>query len=80
MIHGPSNVKFVMICYPHSDTILEYQSDYDRTFFFFQQDSATATTAPNSMHCLCTVFGESVISRGLWPPLLPDLNWCHHIK
>jgi hypothetical protein len=40
------------------------------------QDNATAHTANNSMVALHEVFGERVISRGLWPPRSPDLNPC----
>jgi hypothetical protein len=28
------------------------------------------------MHCLQSVFGDVIISRGLWPPYFPDLNMC----
>lgn len=39
--------------------------------FFFLEDSATAD---NSLHCLEIIFGGRIISRGLWPLHLPDLN------
>jgi hypothetical protein len=41
---------------------------------FFQLDSAKAQTANNSMYWLESIFGDRIISRGLWPPYLPDLN------
>lgn len=41
---------------------------------FFQQDNATAHTAHASMDLLGDVFGERVISQGLWPPRSPDLT------
>jgi hypothetical protein len=36
----------------------------------------TSHTAKNSTVALDEVFGERVISRGLWPPRSPDLNSC----
>lgn len=40
----------------------------------FQQDSATAHTARVSMALLADVFGDRIISQGLWPPRSPDLT------
>jgi hypothetical protein len=39
----------------------------------FQQDSATAHTAPVSM-MLLHVFGHRLISKDIWPPQLPDIT------
>jgi hypothetical protein len=44
------------------------------TYCWFQQDGATAHTANNSIKLLNEIFGESVISRNLWPTLSPDLT------
>jgi hypothetical protein len=44
------------------------------TYFWFQQDGATAHTGNNSMKLLNEIFGERVISRNLWPPRSPDLT------
>ena len=41
---------------------------------WFQQDGATAHTARVSMAAVSEVFGDRVISRGLWPPRSPDLT------
>jgi hypothetical protein len=41
---------------------------------WFQQDSATALTAGQSMTLLSEIFGDCVISKDLWPPRSPDLN------
>lgn len=41
---------------------------------FFQQDGATPHTARQSMTMLHQVFGERLISKGLWPPRSPDLT------
>ena len=41
---------------------------------WFQQDGATAHTARVSMAAVGDVFGDCVISRGLWPPRSPDLT------
>ena len=54
----------------------ERLSDYERTYAFFQQDNASSRTANNSVRCLQSVFGDRIISRGLWPPYSPDLNPC----
>jgi hypothetical protein len=40
------------------------------------QDNATAHTGKLSLNALNVVFGERVISRGLWPPRSSDLNPC----
>jgi hypothetical protein len=40
----------------------------------FQQDSATAHTAFNTMQYLRQFFGNRVISRGIWPSRSPDLT------
>ena len=41
---------------------------------WFQQDGATAHTARVSMAAVSEVFGDRVISHGLWPPRLPDFT------
>ena len=41
---------------------------------FFQQDNATAHTSHQSMRLLGEIFGERIISQGLWPPRSPDLT------
>jgi hypothetical protein len=51
-------------------------TDEEKSYGHFMQDNATAHTANNSMVALDEVFGERVISRGLWPPRSPDLNPC----
>jgi hypothetical protein len=43
------------------------------TYSWFQQDSAAAHTANNSMKLLHETLGERVISRNLWSPRSPDL-------
>jgi hypothetical protein len=35
---------------------------------------ATAHTASMSMQALSSVFGDRIISSGIWPACLPDLN------
>jgi hypothetical protein len=51
-------------------------NEHDRRFAFFQQDSATPHTARDSMEELRQVFGDRIISRGLWPARSPYLNPC----
>ena len=41
---------------------------------WFQQDGAIAHTARVIMAAVSEVFGDCVISRGLWPPRSPDLT------
>jgi len=41
---------------------------------WFKQDSATAHTAASTMVILHEFFGEKLISKGLWPPISPDLT------
>ena len=41
---------------------------------FFQQDSATAHTSNHTVKFLNELFGERIISKGLWPPRSPDLS------
>jgi hypothetical protein len=51
-------------------------TDEEKSYGHFMQDNATVHTANNSMVALDEVFGERVISRGLWPPRSHDLNPC----
>lgn len=41
---------------------------------WFQQDGASAHTARTSLQYLEEVFGNRIISRGIWPPRSPDLT------
>jgi inhibitor of nuclear factor kappa-B kinase subunit alpha len=54
----------------------ELRNEHDRRFAFFQQDSATPHTARDSVEELRQVFGDRIVSRGLWPARSPDLNPC----
>jgi len=40
----------------------------------FQQDSPTAHTAASTMEIPHELFGENVISKGVWPPRSPDCS------
>lgn len=51
-------------------------SHYERENGYFQQDSATAHTAHNSLNDIKEVFEDRIISQGLWPPRSPDLTVC----
>jgi hypothetical protein len=48
----------------------------ERMYGVFQPDSATAHMAYVSMEALLKVFGDHIISHGLWPPRSPDLVPC----
>jgi hypothetical protein len=41
------------------------------------QDNTTAHTANHSMNEINQVFGDRVVTTGLWPPRSPDLNPCY---
>ena len=41
---------------------------------WFQQDGATSRTSRSSMNELGLLFGDSVVSKSLWPPRSPDLT------
>jgi hypothetical protein len=36
----------------------------------------TIVLSINSMHCGENAFGDSIVEKGLWPHLSPDLNPC----
>jgi hypothetical protein len=54
----------------------EQLTDDESQYGYFQQDNATAHTAPNSMSALQEVFDDRIVSTGLWPPRSPDLGVC----
>jgi hypothetical protein len=43
----------------------------------FQQDSTTTYIARVSMQALSNVFGDRIISSGIWPVYSTDLNPCN---
>jgi hypothetical protein len=45
-------------------------------YAWFQQGSATANIADNSLTALKGVFGNRIISCGLWPAQSPELTSC----
>ena len=49
-------------------------SEDKKLYSYFMQDNATAHTAHESMTAIQHVFDDRVISCGLWPARLPDLN------
>jgi hypothetical protein len=51
-------------------------TEEERLYGWFQQDSATVHTARMSMQALSNVFGDRLISSGIWPAYSPDLNPC----
>ena len=50
------------------------QLDDELSIAYFQQDGATSHTSHASMAEIQSFFGDRVISKGLWPPRLPDLT------
>ena len=55
---------------PFFDQLMEQEKQQG----WFQQDGATAHMARVRMAAVGEVFGDRVISRGLWPPGSPDLT------
>jgi hypothetical protein len=55
----------------------EQLTENERLYGYFQQDNATAYTAPNSVSALQEMFDDRIIITGLWPPRSPDLSVCH---
>jgi hypothetical protein len=51
-------------------------TEEERLYSVFQQDSATANMAYISLEALWEVFGDHIISHGLWPPRSPNLTPC----
>ncbi|GFT12869.1 DUF4817 domain-containing protein [Trichonephila clavipes] len=48
------------------------RSPFKRPYTWLQQDGATRHTSRDSMEVLTKFFDDHVISKGLWPPRLPD--------
>ena len=51
-------------------------TDEEKDYAYFIQNNATAHTANDTMLELTNIFGDCILSRGLWPPRSPDLNPC----
>jgi hypothetical protein len=49
-------------------------TEEERLYHWFQQDSATGHTACMSMQALSDVFGDRIISSGIWTACSPGLN------
>ncbi|PSN41908.1 hypothetical protein C0J52_06823 [Blattella germanica] len=65
-----SDVYIDQIIYPFLSLLNE--DEIQRCFF--QQDNATPHTSNKSLKVLNELFGERIISKGLWPPRSPDLT------
>jgi hypothetical protein len=62
-------------------------TEEETLYGWFQQDSATAHTTRIYMQALSDVFGDRIVSSGIWPAHSPDLNtcdfffwWCWKVK
>jgi hypothetical protein len=51
-------------------------TEKERLYDWFQQDSATAHTAHMSVQALSDVFGDRIISSGIWPASSLSRNPC----
>jgi hypothetical protein len=49
-------------------------TEEERLYGYFQQDSANEHTAGNSMAAISDVFGDTVISEGVWSVSSPDIT------
>jgi hypothetical protein len=52
-------------------------TEEDSLYGWFQQDSASAHTACMSMQRLSDVFGNKIISSGIWSAGSPEFNPCY---
>jgi hypothetical protein len=52
------------------EPFLQTPTEEEKQYAYFQQDNASQ----HSMEALHEIFGERIISRGLWPPRSPDLS------
>jgi hypothetical protein len=65
------------------EKFLAQLTEEERPYVWFQPDSATAHTADDSVVALEGLFGDNIISLGLWPARSPDLTprdfylWCN---
>jgi hypothetical protein len=54
---------------------------HEREYVIFQQDGATCHTSCESLSRIHDVFTEEqTVTKGLWPPRLPDLSTCGYLK
>jgi hypothetical protein len=53
-------------------------TEEEKLYGYFMQDGTMAHTADFSVAVLEEVFGERLITCGLWPPRSPDLNPCDY--
>jgi hypothetical protein len=51
-------------------------TEEEQLYMWLQQDSATSHTTDDSLVALEEVFGDKIISHGLWPAYSPDLTPC----
>jgi len=56
------------------NTFVNQLDDEELSTGYFQQDGATSHTSHASMAEIQSFFGDRIISKGLWPPHLPDLT------
>jgi hypothetical protein len=65
--------RYVQVVLRQFFTVL---TEEGKLYGWFQQDSATAHIAHMSMQAMSIVFGDRIISSGIWPACSPDLNPC----
>jgi hypothetical protein len=58
------------------ELFFEVLTEEEKQNAYFQQDSATAHTLQQSVAALHEIFGERIISQGLWLPHLLNLSVC----
>jgi hypothetical protein len=77
---GPMFFKETVNCERYAQVILGQffpeLTEEERLCDWFQQDSATAHTARMSVQALSDVFGDKIISSGIWPACSSNLNPC----
>jgi hypothetical protein len=79
-IVGPTFFNEIINCERYVHVILRQffpeLTQKEKLFGWFQQDSTTAHTACMSMQVLSDVFGDRIISSGIWPACSSNLNPC----
>ena len=56
------------------NTFVNQLDDEELSIGYFQQDGVTFHASHASMAKIQSIFGDRVISKGLWPPRSPDLT------
>ncbi|PNF31709.1 hypothetical protein B7P43_G13371 [Cryptotermes secundus] len=75
-IVGPISFETTVNSPVYQDIITQFIAllEVDEREGRLQQHGATCLTSNETMQFLCEIFGDRLISKGLWPPRSPDLS------